>query len=66
MVERISCEEVCEKLDRGEEIVLLDVRRGSWDESDVKAEGALRIEPDEIESRLNEIPKGKEVIAYCT
>jgi len=65
-VERIAPEEVYRRIERGEDLVLLDVRTQSWQESDVKARGALRISPDEIESRYTELPKGKEIVAYCT
>ena len=66
MVQRLTPEEVYEKMERGEDVLLLDVRRASWDESDAKAKGALRIHPDEIESHLNEIPRNKLIVAYCT
>jgi rhodanese-related sulfurtransferase len=53
-------------MESGEDVLLLDVRRGSWGRSDVKAKGALRIPPDEVESRLDEIPKNKLIVTYCT
>lgn len=65
MVNRVTPEEAHEKWEKGE-AVLLDVRRGSWNESEVKAEGAVRIPPDEIELHYTELPKDKEIIAYCT
>jgi len=65
-VTRISPEEVYQMIRRGEPVVLLDVRRGSWDESDIKAKGAIRIHPDEIEKRMKELPKDKLIVAYCT
>lgn len=66
MVERISPEEVSKKIEQGEDVLLLDVRRASWNESNVKAKGALRIHPDEIDAHINEIPKDKLIITYCT
>lgn len=66
MVQRISPVEVHEKMERGEDVLLVDVRRASWDESGVKAKGALRIHPDEIDIHLNEIPKNKLIVTYCT
>ena len=66
MIQRISPEEVYEKMQQGEDVLLLDVRRASWDESNAKAKGALRIPPDEIESHLNEIPRNKLIVPYCT
>ena len=29
-------------------------------------EGAIRIDPEEIRERFNELPTGKPVVAYCT
>lgn len=66
MVERIAPEEVNNLIEEGEDVVLLDVRKGSWDRSDVMAKGAIRIPTEEIESRLNELPKDKLIVAYCT
>lgn len=65
-VERITPEEVYEHMQEDGDIVLLDVRRASWNESDVKAKGAIRINPDEIEEHLDELLKDKLIAAYCT
>lgn len=66
-VQRISKEELKAKMEKGEGVIVLDVRAsGSYDGSAVKIKGALRIAPDEIEARYKELPKDKEIIAYCT
>ncbi|MCE5200350.1 MAG: hypothetical protein ABFD54_06290 [Armatimonadota bacterium] len=66
MIQRITPEEVNNSIERGEYILPLDVRRASWDESNVKIKGALRIHPDEVINHLDELPKGKLIVTYCT
>ncbi|MEK6726995.1 MAG: rhodanese-like domain-containing protein [Deltaproteobacteria bacterium] len=47
--------------------MLLDVRTGSsYGGSKVKIKGAMRIAPDEVETRYKELTKDKEIITYCT
>jgi len=54
-------------VDAGENVTILDVRsdadyRGSL----VKIPGAVRISPEQIEAHLSELPKGQEIVAYCS
>lgn len=66
-VPRITKEELKAKMDKGQDIIVLDVRTGgSYDGSKVKIKGALRIAPDEVETRYKELTKAKEIITYCT
>jgi flagellar basal body-associated protein FliL len=63
-VPRISLDETKSKLDSGQ-LVLVDVRsRNSYDQS--HAVGAVSIPEQEIGSRLNELPRDKEIVLYCT
>lgn len=63
-VERISARDTKDKMDAGQ-AVLIDVRgKASYDAS--HAAGALSIPEEEIGARLDEIPRDKEVILYCT
>ena len=63
-VQRITKEELRAKMDKGEDIVILDMRsKGSYDGSNIKIKGAVRLSPVEVESKIN---KDKEVITYCT
>ncbi len=64
--ERITADELNERLSAGRPIVPVDVRRSSYEESDVKMKGAVRIEPDELAERFEQIPAGSEVVTYCT
>jgi membrane protein DedA with SNARE-associated domain len=64
---RISVAELKRKLDAGEPVVVLDLRHEielAVDQAMIP--GALRIAPDEIEARHGEIPRGREVVLYCS
>ena len=64
---RISEEVLKTKMDKGQDIILLDVRTGrSYDGSNVKIKGAMRTSPDEVETRYKELAKDKEIVTYCT
>jgi 3-mercaptopyruvate sulfurtransferase SseA len=61
---RISAADAKKVLDAGQ-AVLVDVRSlDSWQEEHAK--GAVSIPVNEIYARLGELPKDKQVIAYCT
>lgn len=63
-VPRISLDETKGKLDSGQ-VVLVDVRsKDSYDKS--HAVGAISIPEAELSSRLNELPRDKEIVLYCT
>jgi hypothetical protein len=65
-VPRITIQELKEKMDRAENIVILDVRSGEdYASSKVKITGAIRIPLDQIAARSKELPAEKEIIAYC-
>ena len=64
---RITTDEVRERLDRGEQFTFVDTRNPTaWGESDKKLPNALRVPADDVEQHLNEIPKDRAVITYCT
>jgi rhodanese-related sulfurtransferase len=64
---RITTDEVKERLDRGEEFTFLDTRNPTaWAESDKKLPNAMRVPADQLAEHLNEIPKDRAVITYCT
>ncbi|GAC1521739.1 MAG: metalloregulator ArsR/SmtB family transcription factor [Thermoleophilaceae bacterium] len=62
-VEAIGREELIGRLSRGE-VVLVDVRPEEEYEAG-HIEGAHSIPLAELDQRLGEIPKGREVVAYC-
>src|SRR2546423_1245300 len=67
--ERITLEESKALEERGERVILLDVRKdGSWNESDQKARGAIRLPPDNAAQLAAEraLPRNGWLVAYCT
>jgi sodium/hydrogen antiporter len=67
--ERITLEEVKALEARGERVLLLDVRKdNSWNESDRKARGAIRLPPDSAAQLAAELalPRQDWLVAYCT
>ena len=64
---RITTDEVKERLDRGEEFAFLDTRNPqAWADSDKQLPNAIRVPADELSQHLNEIPKDRAVVTYCT
>ena len=64
-VPRISVEELKERLDNGEEIVVVDTR--STTSYDIKhIPGAISMPSINIESPLDELPLDQEIVLYCT
>ena len=64
---RITVDEVKERLDRGEEFAFVDTRNPqAWGQSDRKLPNAIRVPAGELEQHLDEIPKDRAVITYCT
>jgi membrane protein DedA with SNARE-associated domain len=64
---RIAGPELKERLDRGEDIVIVDLRS----DFGLRLEGskipnAIHIPPREFEARYREIPPGRPVVMYCT
>ena len=66
-VQRITVDELKAKLAAKEPVFIIDSRsQGSYGNSEIKIKGAVRIPMDEVESRLAEIPRDKEIVIYCT
>jgi rhodanese-related sulfurtransferase len=62
-IERITKEQLKERLDRGDKPILLDVRlKYPYEHSTVKLPGAIRVPPYAMESVS--IPTGGDVVAY--
>ena len=53
------------RIDSGENVYLLDVRRPEELEEHGAIEGYVNIPIDELEARLSEIPKDRKVVVYC-
>ena len=63
---RVSPEEVKRRMDEGEDMVVLDMRRGSWHRSDVMMKGARRVELMEVLNGLRDFPRDVPIVTYCT
>ena len=64
---RITVDEVKQRLDRGEEFAFIDSRNDqAWADADEKLPGAIRVPAKELERHLDQIPKDRAVIVYCT
>jgi rhodanese-related sulfurtransferase len=64
---RITTDEVRERMDRGEQFTFVDTRNPTaWGESDKKLPHAVRVPAEEVAEHLDEIPKDRAVITYCT
>jgi membrane protein DedA with SNARE-associated domain len=66
-IARVYPEEVKAKLDTGESVTIVDLRTAL----DVSATpyaipGVLRIEVEELERRLDEIPRDRDIVLYCS
>ena len=62
---RISPEELKERLDNGEAILIVDSRSLVEFETGHIA-GAISVPSYEVESRLDEFPRDQEIVLYCT
>ncbi len=66
-VTRITTDEVSERMNRGEQFTFVDTRNPTaWGEADKKLPNAVRVPAGEVAQHLNEIPKDRAVITYCT
>ena len=64
---RVTVDEVKQRMDRGEAFTFVDTRNPkAWAEADTKLPGAIRIPADEAEQHLDQIPRDRTVITYCT
>jgi len=64
---RVTVDEVKQRLERGEQFTFVDTRNPqAWAEAQQKLPHAIRLTADELEQHLNEVPKDRTVITYCT
>ena len=66
-MERITPEELLQRIQNRESVVVLDLRHELDFLPDPRVlPNAIRIPPGEVEQRSREIPSGQEVVLYCT
>jgi 3-mercaptopyruvate sulfurtransferase SseA len=64
---RMSVAELLSRLEKHAPVVIVDARsEGSWEGSDKQIKGSIRIPVDQIEARMSDLPKDKEIIFYCS
>ena len=64
---RVTVDEIKERMDRGEAFTFVDTRNPqAWGESDRKLPAAIRVPADEVEQLVDQIPRDRTVITYCT
>jgi membrane protein DedA with SNARE-associated domain len=66
-ISRITPEELKEKIDSGEDLVIVDLRHSVDFEADPETiPGAFRMDSKELEEKNDRLPRDREVILYCT
>jgi len=63
---RISPEDATALVASGEAVILDVVSSASYATMHEAIAGAIRIPPEELADRLDELPKSRTIIAYCT
>jgi len=63
---RIEPADAKARVDAGEAIVLDVVAPHVWPQMHRAIAGAIRIDPSEIGERYQELPRERQIIAYCT
>lgn len=64
---RITKEELKTKMDKKEDLIIVDVRaEDAYNTGNQKIKGAVRITLDELEKGTKKPPGEKEIITYCT
>ena len=64
---RVTVDEVKERMDRGETFTFIDTRNPqAWADADTKLPAAIRMLGSEAQQHLDQIPRDRTVITYCT
>lgn len=64
---RLEPEELKKQLDAGEPVYIVDLRHPLELLPDpFKLPGALHVSPEDLESRVHEIPRDRDIVLYCT
>jgi len=65
--ERITIQQLKAKMDANEDIIIMDVDGSyAWNARSKKIKGAIRVDPENIDAGIKNLPKDKEVVTYCT
>jgi rhodanese-related sulfurtransferase len=63
-VQEITPKELKARLNRGDRLVLLDVRQ-DWEARICRMDGSLNIPLDQLGARMAELVAGREIVVYC-
>ena len=64
---RISVKELRQRLARGQDLLILDVRQPhAYTENAQGVPGSIRIPPSELPERFDELPRHGLIVPYCT
>ena len=67
VVPRVQIDEVVQRLDTGQDLVILDVRsHGYYDSGTQRIRGSVRFEPNNFDEAVKSLPKDKLIFLYCT
>ena len=66
-ISRITVDELKERLDSGEEVVIVDLRHSVDFEADPETiPGALHVDSKELEVKTELLPRDRDIVLYCT
>jgi membrane protein DedA with SNARE-associated domain/rhodanese-related sulfurtransferase len=66
-IARISPEELHEKMDAGEDIVVVDLRHGlEYDAEPETIPGAVHMDTSELEEAIEVIPRDRDIVLFCS
>ena len=66
-VQKITIDELQQRMNRGERITFVDTRSPkAWEESDVMIPASLRSPADEVGDHVEELPHEGPIVTYCT
>ena len=64
---RITVDELNKKLEAGEEPMILDLRsQSALEEEPMLIRGARHMNMDEVDGRLKEVPRDRDIVLYCS
>lgn len=62
---KVDIDEVKERLNRGDGITVVDSRSAAaWSDSDIKAAGAIRVPPDDVEEHISGMSRDDYIVTY--
>jgi rhodanese-related sulfurtransferase len=66
-IARISAVELKQRMDAGEEIIIVDLRQPlDFEAVPSTIPGAMLMSPDELDEHHDAIPRDRDVVLYCT